>query len=119
MPKKELRKFFNGLLTHLKDYIKRQREEEVKRSFKELPFYGVLIKRPYTKRLNNIGMLRELPFYDTLNITKTSEAFNGYALSYSVKVIDSKDSSVRLTISRPNIKDLIKDLLSEIKGFKY
>lgn len=40
MPKKELRKFFNGLLTHLKDYIKRQREEEVKRSFKELPFYG-------------------------------------------------------------------------------
>ena len=39
-------------------------EKEVKRSYKELPFYKTLIEKPYTKRLNNIDILRELPFYD-------------------------------------------------------
>ena len=36
----------------------------MKRSFKELPFYEASIKKPCTKDLNNIDMLRELPFYD-------------------------------------------------------
>ena len=51
----------------------------MKRSFKELPFYGALMEKPCTKHLNNIDMLREL------NIVKTSEAFKGYA---SIEVID-------------------------------
>ena len=133
MPKKEFRKFLNGFSwTHLKDYIKQKHEKEVKRSFKELPFYGALIEKPYTllgyldplaveqqwatKRLDDVDMLRELPFYDELNIVQTSKAFKGYARSYSFEVIDSKDQSV---ISRPSIKDLFKDLLTEIKSFKY
>ena len=64
-------------------------------------------------------MLRVLPFYDELNIVKTSKAFKGYAHSYSVEVINSKNPSVQLMISRPSIKDLFKDLLAEVKGFKY
>ena len=64
-------------------------------------------------------MLLELLFYDELNIVKTSKAFKGYVRSYSVEVIDSKDPSIQFTISRPSIKDLFKDLLAEIKGFKY
>ena len=40
-----------------------------------------LIEKPYIKRLNNIDMLRELPFYNELNISKTSKAFKGYARS--------------------------------------
>ena len=34
------------------------------------------------------------------------------------EIIDSKDLSVQLTISKPSIEDLFKDSLNEIKGFK-
>ena len=131
MPKKEFRKFLNGFSwTHLKDYIKQKHEKEVKRSFKELPFYGPLIEKPYTllgyldplaveqqwatKRLDDVDMLRELPFYDELNIVQTSKAFKGYARSYSFEVKDSKDQSV---ISRQSFKYQItlKVLLSKYK----
>ena len=50
-------------------------EKETKRLFKELLFYNALILKPYIKRLNNIDMLRELPFYTELNIAKISKAF--------------------------------------------
>ena len=55
-------------------------------------------------------MLCELLFYDELNIVKRSQAFKGYACSYSDEIVDSRDPSVPLTISRPSIKDLSKDL---------
>ena len=35
------------------------------------------------------------------------------------EIIDSKDLSVQLTISKPSIEDLFKDSLNEIKGFKH
>ena len=35
------------------------------------------------------------------------------------EMIHSKDLSVQLTISKPSIEDLFKDLLNEIKGFKH
>ena len=55
-----------------------------------------------------------------VNIVKTSKAFKGYARSCSIEVIESKDhQSITLTVSRLSIKDLFKDLSSEIKGFKY
>ena len=65
-------------------------EKEVKKPFKRLSFYKTSIKKPYAKRLNNIDILHELPFYDELNIIKVSKAFKGYARSYSIEVIDSK-----------------------------
>ena len=83
-------------------------EKEAKRLFKELPFYSALIEKPYIKCLNNIDMLRDFSFYD-----------EGYTRSYSTEILDSKDSSVQLKISKPSIKDLFKDLLNEITGFKY
>ena len=64
-------------------------------------------------------MLREIPFYNELSIEKTSKVFKGYARSYSIEIIDLKNPSVQLTISKASIKDLFKDLLAEIKGFKY
>ena len=45
-----------------------------KRSLKELPIYKTSVEKPYTKRLNNIYMLCELPFYNELSIVKTSKA---------------------------------------------
>ena len=83
-------------------------EKEVKISFKELPFYKAPIKKLYTKE-----------FYKELSILKTSKSFKGYPQRYSIEIIDSKDPSVQLTLSRPSIKELFKDLLNEIKGFKY
>ena len=77
-----------------------------------------LIEKPYIKCLNNIDMLHELPFYNELNISKTSTAFKGYARSYSIEIIYSKDPPVQL-ISKSNFEGLFKDLLNEIKGFKH
>ena len=85
-------------------------EKEAKRLFKELPFYNKFIEKPYIKRLNNIVMLREIPFYNELDIAKVSKTFKGYARSYSIEIIHSKYPSVQLTITKPSTKDLFKDL---------
>ena len=56
--------------------------------FKQLPFFNVSIKKPKIRRLKNIDLLSELPFYDQLNIIKTDQAFKGYAVPYKVKIVD-------------------------------
>ena len=48
-----------------------------------------------------------------------SKAFKRYARSYKVEMIDPKDPLARLEASKSSIKDLFKDLLNEMKGFKY
>ena len=75
-------------LTQLKDCIKYQHEKELKKSFKELPFYTASIEKPYIKPLKNIDMLRGLPLYNGLNIVKTSNPIKRYARCYNVKVIN-------------------------------
>ena len=94
-------------------------EKEAKRLFEKLPFYNVFIGRPRIKHLRNIDLLHELPFYDELNIKKISEAFKRYARRYKIEIIDSKDPLAQLEASKSNIKDFFKDLLDEIKVFKY
>ena len=87
--------------------------------FKELPFYNKPIKKPKVKRLKNIDRLAELPFYEQLSVIKTNQAFRGYAVSYKVKIIEGKVLIVQLEASKSSIKDLLIDLLNEIRGFKY
>ena len=94
-------------------------EKETKRLFQILPFCNVLIEKPYIKHLKNIDLLHELPFYDELNIVIISQSLKRYARSYKVKITDSKDRLVQLEASKSSIKDSFKDLLNEIKGFKY
>ena len=94
-------------------------EKEAKSLFQKLPFYNVPIEKPRIKRLKNIDLLHELPFYDRLSIEKISKGSKRYARSYRIKIIDSKDPLVQLEAGKSNIKDLFKDLLDEIKGFKY
>ena len=43
--------------------------------FKKLPFYIGHIEKPKFKRLKNIDLLSELPFYEELNIIKRNHAF--------------------------------------------
>ena len=64
-------------------------------------------------------MPRKFSFYNELKIVKTSKAFKGCARSYSIEIIDSKDPSVQLKNSKPNITDLLKDLIVETKAFKF
>ena len=54
-----------------------------------------------------------------MSIVKNSNAFSGYARSYKVEIVDQKDPLVRLEVSKSSIEDLFKDLLNDIKGFKY
>ena len=58
--------------------------------FKILPFYNSYNERPKIKKLSNIRLLKELPFYDDLNIVKSKTAFSGYAQSYKVEIADKK-----------------------------
>ena len=78
--------------------------------FKQLPFFNVSIEKPKIRRLKNIDLLSELPFYDQLNIIKTDQAFKGYAVSYKVKIVDKKDLIVQLEASKSSNKDLFNDL---------
>ena len=94
-------------------------EKEAKRLFQILPFYNVLIEKPKIKGLKNIDLLHELPFYDELNIYETLKSFGWYIRSYKVEIVDSKDLLAQSQARKPSIKDLLKDLLDEIKGFKY
>ena len=59
--------------------------------FKELPFYNKHIEKPRIKRLKNIDLLSELPFYEELNVMKTNHAFRAYVMSYKVELIEKKD----------------------------
>ena len=58
--------------------------------FKELLFYKKHIEKPGIKRLKNINLLSELPFYEELNVIKTNHVFRRYAMSYKVKIIEKK-----------------------------
>ena len=69
--------------------------------------------------MSNIELLHELPFYDKLSVLEISKAFRRYARSYKAEIIDPKDPLVQLETSKSSIKDLFKDLLNKMKGFKY
>ena len=58
--------------------------------FKELPFYNKHIKKPKIKRLKNIDLLSELPFYEQLNVITTNHAFREYAMSCKVEIMGKK-----------------------------
>ena len=86
--------------------------------FKKLPFYNKNIEKPKIKRLKNIDLLSELPFYEELKIIKANHAFKGYAMSYEVEIIERKDPISQLEASKSSIKDMFSELLNETKGFE-
>ena len=86
---------------------------------KELTFYKKPVKKPKIKQLKSIDLLAELPFYEQLSIIKTNQAFEGYAMSYKVELIEKNDPIVQLESSKPSIKDSFSDLVNKTKEFKY
>ena len=87
--------------------------------FKILPFYNTHTDQPRVKKLNNVELLKELPFYDELIIAKNKTAFSGYVESYKIEIVDKRDFVVQLKASKISIVQLFKYLLIELKGFKY
>ena len=83
--------------------------------FKELPFYNKHIEKPKIKRLKNIDLLSELPFYEELNVIKINHAFRGYALSYKIELIEKKDTIEQSEASKSSIKNLFSDGLNEFR----
>ena len=77
------------------------------------------MKSQEIKRLKNINLLAEPPFYKQLSVTKLNQAFQGYAMLYKVELIEKKDPIIQLEASKSSIKDFFSDLLNETKGFKY
>ena len=69
--------------------------------------------------MKNYELLRELPFYDDINISRKERAFRGYAETYKVEIINNKSLSDLLYVSKNNIKSLFDELLREKRGFKY
>ena len=89
---------------------------------KILPFYNVLvdfIKQPKIKKLTNVELLNELPFYKNLSVREISEAFKRYAKCFKIEIVDKKDLMIQLYSSKGCISDLFERLLQEMKGFKY
>ena len=58
--------------------------------FKELPYFNEVIEKPKIKRLKDVDLLAEQPFYEQLGIIKTAQAFSGYAMPYKVEIIEKK-----------------------------
>ena len=87
--------------------------------FKILPFYNSYIDEPKVKKLINVQLLKELPFYKELSIVKNKTAFSGYAQSYKIEIVNKRDVVVQLKASEISIVELLKDLLIELRGFKY
>ena len=92
---------------------------DAKKLIQILPFYNNFIEKPKIKKLSNVQLLKELPFYNELSIVKNNSAFSGYVRSYKMKIVDKKDPIVQLRASKSSIAYLLKELLNEIKGFKY
>ena len=61
-----------------------------KKLFQILPFYNSFIEKPELKKLSNIILLQELPFYDELSIVKNLNAFSGYAGVIKLKLLIKK-----------------------------
>ena len=92
-------------------------EKGTKRLFQKIPFCNALIENLRIEHLINKGFLHDLPFYHELNIPKISKAFRKYVKNYKIEVIHSKD--LQLYQRQVSTEDLFKDVLDEIKGFKY
>ena len=66
--------------------------------------------------MKNHELLRELPFYDDINISRKERAFRGYAETYKVEVINNKSFSS--SVSKNSIKNLFYALVREKMDFK-
>ena len=88
----------------------------IKKLLSEQPFYKQPRKNPRIKKLRNFELLRELPFYDDINISRKERAFRRYAETYKAEIINNESLSDSLSVSKYSIKNLFDELLREKRG---
>ena len=54
--------------------------------------------------MNDVQLLKELPFYDELSIVKNKTAFGGYARSYKTEIVDKRNVVVQLKANEIVVK---------------
>ena len=83
---------------------------DAKTLFQTMPFYNTFTEKLEIKKLSNVKLLQELPFYDELSIIKNNNnnAFSEYARSYKVEIVDKKDPLVQLEVSKQVLKIYLK-----------
>ena len=69
------------------------------------------MKQPHIKKLSNQELLRELPFYDDINILRNERTFRGYAETYKVETINNRNLSSLSSVVKNSIKNLFDELL--------
>ena len=116
--KPKIKKFTNAKLLFELPFFEKPIKAKIKQlSIKKLlsdqPFYKEPIKKPRFKKLSNYESLRELPFYDDINISRNERALRGYAETYKVEIINNKNLSDSLSLSKNSIKNLFDELLRE------
>ena len=89
----------------------------------ESPFFEKSIKVKI-KELTTKKILQEQPFYKQsinhdINILRKERALRRYAEAYKVEIINNRNLSDSLSVSKKSIKNLFDKLLREKKGFKY
>ena len=90
-----------------------------KKLLSKQPFYKQPINKHHVKKLSSLELLRELPFYDEINISRKERTFKKYAETYQVEITNNKSLSDSLSVSKTSIENLIGELLREKKNFKY
>ena len=83
----------------------------------EQPFYKQPIKKTGIRKLSNRELLRELPFYDDVNILRNERTFRGYAETYKLEIIDNRNLSDLLSVIKNSITNLFEELLRKKNRF--
>ena len=122
--KPKIKKFTNAKLLSELPFFKKPIKAKIKqlttkKLLQEQPFYKQPIKKPRIKKLKNYELSREVPFYDDISISKKERAFRGYPETYKVEIINNKNLSDSLSVSKNSVKKLFDELLKEKSGFKY
>ena len=107
--KPKIKKFTNAKLLSELPFFKKPIKAKIKqlttkKLLQEQPFYKQPIKKPRIKKLSNYELLRELPLYDDINISRKEREFRGYAKTYKVEIINNKNLSDSLPVSKNNKK---------------
>ena len=69
-------------------------KKKAKRLFQKLLFDNFLVENSSVKQIKDIYLLRELLFYDELDIEKLEKEFKRLQKTYKFEIVDSKDPLV-------------------------
>ena len=121
--KPRIKKFTNAKLLSELSFFEKPNKAEIKqlttKKLQEQPFYKQSLKKPCIKKLSNQELLRELPFCDDINISRNERVLRGYAETYKVEIINNRNLSESLSVSKYSVKFFFDELLGEKRGFKY